>query len=172
MTSNFSVFLLDVDGVLTSGHFIYSNTGKKYKIFGPDDNDALHLIERYVPVRFITGDKKGFQISKRRIVDDMGFRLDFVSTTKRLNWIESHYDLDTVIYMGDGIFDHLVLSNVAYGIAPANADPSAITAARYVTQRFGGDRAVAEAVVHLLQKFFKPFDISDSPSDGGDIAGG
>lgn len=32
------VFILDVDGVLTSGQFFYTGEGKVMKIFGPDDN--------------------------------------------------------------------------------------------------------------------------------------
>ena len=30
--------------------------------------------------------------------------------------------------------------------------------ANYVTSRSGGDRAVAEACLHILEKFFKPYD--------------
>lgn len=42
------------------------------KIFGPDDNDAISLLKEFIDIRFISGDKKGFSISKKRIVDDMG----------------------------------------------------------------------------------------------------
>ena len=34
------VFILDVDGVMTNGQFLYNEDGKSYKIFGPDDNDV------------------------------------------------------------------------------------------------------------------------------------
>ena len=34
------VFILDVDGVMTTGQFFYSKDGKQMKVFGPDDNDA------------------------------------------------------------------------------------------------------------------------------------
>mgnify|MGYP004004047157 FL=1 len=40
----FKVFILDVDGVMTTGHFLYSEAGKQMKIFGPDDNDGLGLL--------------------------------------------------------------------------------------------------------------------------------
>ena len=60
-------FILDVDGVMTDGKFTYSKWGKKSKVFGPDDNDALKLISRYIPVLFLTSDKRGIKISKRRI---------------------------------------------------------------------------------------------------------
>lgn len=151
------VFILDVDGVLTTGHFLYTNEGKVMKVFGPDDNDGLSLLTSYIQVRFITGDKKGFSISKKRIVDDMGFELDVVSTTRRIDWIKDRYPLESVIYMGDGIFDHYVMQHVGYSIAPANADINAKRFADYVTDRKGGDRAVAEAALHVLERFFHPF---------------
>ena len=73
------VFILDVDGVMTTGHFIYTKDGKSMKIFGPDDNDGLSLLKNSIEIRFITGDKKGFKISERRISMDMGYKLDLVS---------------------------------------------------------------------------------------------
>jgi 3-deoxy-D-manno-octulosonate 8-phosphate phosphatase (KDO 8-P phosphatase) len=156
-------FILDVDGVLTTGQFLYTCDGKFAKIFGPDDNDALKLLEPHLEVFFVTGDRKGFEISKRRIVNDMGYSLELVSTVKRLEWIHNRYTLDNVIYMGDGIFDHYVMKKVGYSIAPSNADILAKKYAHYVTQRAGGERAVAEACLHILAKFFEPYDPETQP---------
>jgi 3-deoxy-D-manno-octulosonate 8-phosphate phosphatase (KDO 8-P phosphatase) len=158
------VFLLDVDGVMTSGHFFYTAEGKVMKVFGADDNDALSLLKSYIDIRFITGDKKGFPISKRRIVEDMGYPLDIVSTVRRIDWIQNLYPVEDVIYMGDGIFDHYVMRKVGYAIAPANADKLARQYAHYVTERSGGDRAVAEASLHIMEKFFTAYDPSVLPS--------
>lgn len=55
-----SIFILDVDGVMTNGQFIYTADGKAMKIFGPDDNDGLSLLKPHIDIRFVTGDKKGF----------------------------------------------------------------------------------------------------------------
>jgi len=153
-----AVFLLDVDGVMTTGHFIYSEVGKLMKIFGPDDNDALCLLNPFIEIRFISGDSKGFAISHKRIKEDMFFELDLVSTTNRIDWIKERYNPENVIYMGDGIFDHYVMKEVGYSIAPSNADKNAKAYASYVTERAGGDRAVAEACLHIMHKFFKPYD--------------
>ena len=158
------VFILDVDGVLTTGQFFYTSEGKTMKVFGPDDNDGLSLLQEFIEIRFVTGDKKGFKISKKRITDDMGFDLDLVSTIKRVGWIAERYSLDEVIYMGDGIFDHYVMKEVGYGIAPSNADKNAKAFSSYVTERMGGDRAVAEAALHILEKFFTPFNPHNLPS--------
>ena len=106
-----TVFILDVDGVMTTGQFFYTKNGKFGKIFGPDDHDALSLIKEFIEVRFITGDKKGFDISKRRIVKDMKFRLDLVSTVKS-DWIKK-IQIRRNVYMGDGIMDIQVMEKLA-----------------------------------------------------------
>ena len=164
MKQVFKVFILDVDGVMTTGQFLYTEAGKQMKIFGPDDHDGLGLLKPYIYIRFVTGDRKGFLISSKRIKDDMKFDLDLVSTIKRIDWINEHYDPKEVIYMGDGIFDHYVFKKIGYSIAPANADSLAKKSADYVTKRNGGDRAVAEACLHILEKFFEPYDPDKLPN--------
>jgi len=154
----FDVFILDVDGVLSTGQFFYSRSGKFLKVFGPDDHDGLILLQPYLDIRFITGDRKGFEITRKRVVDDMKYPLDLVSTVNRVQWIAEHYSLKRVIFMGDGIFDHFVMRRVGYAIAPANADKLAKAYAHHVTERNSGERAVAEACLHILEKFFEPYD--------------
>lgn len=165
------MLILDVDGVMTTGHFFYNSQGKVMKIFGADDNDGLSLLKNNLEIRFVTGDKKGFPVSRKRIVDDMGFQLDIVSTIRRIDWIAERYPLDAVIYMGDGIFDHYVMSKVAYSIAPKNADKNAKAHASFVTERSGGDRAVAEACLHIMEKFFTPYDPDLLPSNQEKFSG-
>lgn len=165
------IFILDVDGVMTTGQFLYTSEGKAMKIFGADDNDGLSLLRTHLEIRFVTGDKKGFPISKKRIVDDMGFELDIVSTIRRIEWIAERYPLESVIYMGDGIFDHYVMSKVGYSVAPANADKTAKAHASFITERTGGDRAVAEASLHILEKFFTPYNPDLLPSNQLKLSG-
>jgi len=147
-------FILDVDGVMTTGQFLYNSEGKAYKIFGPDDSDGLNLLSSYINIHFVSADKRGFNISKKRIVDDMDYSLDLVSSSERLQWIKNRYNLSEVIYMGDGFFDHKIMKNVGYSIAPKNADANAKKVAKFITDRKGGDRAVAEACVHILKIFY------------------
>ncbi len=156
------VFVIDVDGVMTTGQFFYTSDGKVMKVFGPDDNDALALLKPFLEILFISGDARGFEISKRRIVDDMKYPLELVSAFERADWLERRFNLSEVVYMGDGIFDHHVMRRVGYSIAPMNADLNAKKCAHYTTTRKGGDRAVAEACLHLLDCFFEAYDPSNS----------
>lgn len=150
-------FILDVDGVMTNGNFIYSSKGKEFKIFGPDDHDALKLLQNFLEIIFVTGDKKGFPISKKRITNDMGYKLDLVSTINRIQWIQERYNPKEVIYMGDGIFDHYVMQSVGYSISTSDSDVNAKKHSNFITKRKGGERAVSEACIHLLKKFFVPY---------------
>ena len=54
------LFILDVDGVLTTGTFFYDKNGKLLKEFGPDDHEALKILKKYLKIIFISADKRGF----------------------------------------------------------------------------------------------------------------
>lgn len=147
-------FVIDVDGVMTDGGFYYSNEGKIMKRFGADDHDALNLLRDKINIFFLSGDRKGFEISKKRIVQDMKFDLHLVSTVKRVEWLEENVNLKQTIFMGDGIFDHLVFDRVGYSICPADGFYLSREKADFVTRSPGGHRAVAEACMHILKRFF------------------
>lgn len=154
--NNYSIryFVLDVDGVLTTGQFIYSKHGKLYKIFGPHDNDGIKLLKGRLEIRFLTADRRGFSISKKRIVDDMGQRLDYVNEDTRLQYVSDTFGLENTIYMGDGIHDVSILKGCAYGIAPNNARREAKKAADYITPSNGGEGAVLDACLKIAKTFF------------------
>ncbi len=164
------VFILDVDGVFTDGKFYYTVDGKIAKMFGPEDNDGLSLLKGKIEVRAVSGDKKGFAITRKRIAEDMKMQLDEVSTFERIDWIKSLYNPKDVIYMGDGIYDPLVFKEVAYSIAPANAFYTTKKHANFVTNARGGEGAVAEACLHILDKFFEPFDLFSHSFANGSAA--
>lgn len=156
---------------MTTGQFYYSTEGKVMKVFGADDNDGLSLLRDLLDIRFVTGDKRGFPISHKRIVDDMRYPLELVSTIRRIDWIREYCDPTCVIYMGDGIFDHYVMHHVAYSIAPANAHPFTRRCASHTTLASGGNGAVAEACLHILERFFTPYDPEQLPEVQGELSG-
>jgi 3-deoxy-D-manno-octulosonate 8-phosphate phosphatase (KDO 8-P phosphatase) len=149
-----AVLVLDVDGVMTDGKSYYTADGKLMKVFGPDDHDALCVLAGVIQIQFVSGDRRGFEISRARVGTDMGFPIELVSSVDRLSWISERWDPACVIYIGDGIFDARVFAGVGYAIAPRDADADACAAADYVTRRTGGDRAVAEACKHIMDRFF------------------
>tara|TARA_B100001996_G_scaffold383058_1_gene377190 strand:+ start:1691 stop:2149 length:459 start_codon:yes stop_codon:yes gene_type:complete len=145
-------FVIDVDGVLSTGQFIYDETGKVYKIFGPHDSDGLKMLKEKLTISFISADKKGFEISLKR-VSDMGFNLDLVSEDEREDYL-AKIGIDEVIFMGDGYYDAKCFDLVSYSIAPASARKEALESADFVTQSNAGEGAVMDACIHILEKFF------------------
>jgi len=146
-------FVFDVDGVFTTGQFLYTAEGKFAKVFGPHDADGIKLLRPHMELCAISADKRGFAITKRRIETDMGLTLHHVPEGERLAWMEKNFDLSKCAYMGDGMHDAPILARVAYGIAPANAFPLAKKAANYTTKAKGGEGAVAEACLHVIKKY-------------------
>lgn len=147
-------FLIDLDGVFTDGKFHYSEKGKIFKVFGADDHEAINILKNYMCIHVITADVRGFEISRKRINEDMNLPLDLVGSKERLSWLADRFDLNSTIYMGDGIFDSLIFTKVMYSIAPQNAFIFTKEYADYVTKSNGSERAVAEACLHILTKFF------------------
>jgi len=145
-------FILDVDGVLSTGQYLYSSGGKIYKIFGPHDNDGLKMISPYIDISFITADKRGYNISERR-VNDMGFTIDLVNESNRYLYLKNRYDLKKIIFMGDGIHDAKVLKACKFGIAPENARIEAKKSADYITKSRAGEGAVLDACLEIKRKF-------------------
>ena len=150
-------FILDVDGVFTTGPFLYTIDGKFAKIFGPHDNDGIKLVRDKIKVLAISADKRGFGITKKRIQDDMKISLTQVSEEDRLLWLQENFDLKECIYMGDGMHDAEIFKYMGYSIAPQNAFYLAREKADYVTKTKSGEGAVAEACLHVLKKFLNWF---------------
>ncbi|MDP2654421.1 MAG: phosphatase [Candidatus Omnitrophota bacterium] len=148
-------FVLDVDGVLTTGQFLYSSDGKAYKVFGPHDADGLKMLRDKVNISFISADHRGFGISKKR-ADDMGYPIALVLEQDRHEYMRKTYGFENLIFMGDGIFDVPILKDCLFGIAPAGARKEARKAADFVTESGAGGGAVLDACQEILKRFFKP----------------
>jgi len=144
-------FILDVDGVLNDGVIYWGVEGKPFKAFGNYDHDGLKMLKDKLNIQFISADRAGWDISKSRIVDHMGFELTLVPEATRFEFVKG-FDFSKTIYMGDGYYDAAVLDAVFYGIAPAQARIEARKAANFVTPSAGGHGAVMDACMHILER--------------------
>lgn len=142
-------FICDVDGCLNDGRIYWGEEGKPFKAFGNYDHDGLKMIRGHVHVAFITADQKGWDISYNRIHTHMHFPLHFVKEADRFAWVEK-FGFDNVAYMGDGFYDAPIIKAAAIGIAPAQARIEAKKAADFVTPSAGGDGAVMDACLYLM----------------------
>ena len=139
---------------MTTGIQGYSSKGKILKFFGPHDNDGLKQLKKYINIEFVTADRRGYKISKKRIVDDMKFNLDLVQENKRYDFLNKKYGLKNIIYMGDGIYDAKIIKECLYGISPKNARIEARRSSNFVTRSKSGEGAVLDACIKILKHFF------------------
>lgn len=87
------IFILDIDGVMTTGQFLYSKIGKEYKVFGPHDSDGLKMLKDKIKILFVTSDTRGFKISYKRITKDLGFKILILDEKIRYDYLKKKLDL-------------------------------------------------------------------------------
>jgi 3-deoxy-D-manno-octulosonate 8-phosphate phosphatase KdsC-like HAD superfamily phosphatase len=148
-------FVLDVDGVLNTGHFIYGVEGKMFKVFGPHDKDGLKLLDPHMKIHFVTADKTGFDITRARIINDWGYSPDNLSLVvegARLQWLQNNFDVNTTAYMGDGYHDAPLIKVARIGITPCSGRIECKEVADYITVSPAGSGAVLDAALYILSK--------------------
>ena len=142
-------FILDVDGVLNDGMLYWGVDGKPFKAFGNYDHDGLKLLRKHLEIEFVSADEIGWNITKSRC-EHMKFPVTMVKEKDRLDFILSKGNPIDTIFMGDGPFDAKIFPHVGLSIAPAQAWRTAIDQATYVTDRKGGEGAVMDACIIIM----------------------
>ena len=146
--------LLDVDGVLTSGEIIYSDSGEQIKIFNVKDGLGIRLLkEAGIQVGIITG-RKGKALQHR--CDNLGISLIFdgvhvkdiiIDKIKSLTGIP----LKAMAFVGDDLPDLPAMKKVGLAVAVADAHELVRSHAHITTQSPGGRGAVREISETILK---------------------
>lgn len=145
------VLVSDVDGVLTDGSFWYSSRGKRLKRFGSHDAEALRVQKLFQRVLFVSADRRGFGITKRRI-RDMGQQVALADSTSRINIVKDFIALGfKVCFVGDSFTDLPAMRAANFSVAPAQSFSSAKAEADLVLESRGGDGALAELLLSLSE---------------------
>jgi 3-deoxy-D-manno-octulosonate 8-phosphate phosphatase (KDO 8-P phosphatase) len=143
----------DVDGVLTDGKIIYTNSGDEIKAFNVKDGQIIkHLKASGIIVGAITG--RSSELVKRRCEE---LKLDFceqgVSDKFQIvSELANKYNLklDEIAYIGDDIIDLKVIKNVGFGASPNDALSYVKSEAKYVSKTNGGDGVLREVADIIL----------------------
>ena len=147
------MLLFDVDGVLTDGRIIWGESGE-YKAFDAKDGLALALAKR---AGFKTGiitakSSKAVEVRAAEMKMDVVYQNSFEKLVPYQEVLESFGLADhEVCYMGDDLFDLVVLNRVGLAVAPADAAPEVRESVHLVTRSLGGRGAVRELVETLLK---------------------
>lgn len=148
------VVFLDVDGVLTDGGLLYSETGETLKRFNTLDGYGLKMLQRAgITPAVITGRDSA---ALRTRLAALGITHAVYGTEDKLPAAEKllaelKLDWAHTAVMGDDWPDLPMLTRAAFAAAPANAHVEIKARAHHITQASGGHGAVRELCDILLQ---------------------
>ena len=148
------ILILDVDGVLTDGRVIYTDSGEEIKRFDVRDGHGLKLLMRSgIEVILLTGRESKVVLHRAR---DLGIEHVY---QKALNKIEVYKTIlaqrnledKEVGFVGDDLVDLPVLRKVGFSAAVPDAVPEVKEIVDYITTKKGGEGAVREICELLLK---------------------
>ncbi len=148
------VVFFDVDGVLTDGGLLYTESGETIKRFNTLDGHGLKLLQKGgITPAIITGRDSA---PLRTRLQALGVQHAVYGTEDKLPAAERllaglGLDWSQAAAIGDDWPDLPMLTHPAFAPAPAHAPPEVGARARYVTRASGGAGAVRELCDLLLQ---------------------
>jgi len=152
--ADIQLLLLDVDGVLTDGSVIYSDTGAEIKTFNVKDGLGLRLLMNAgVQVGIITGRQSDALLMRCR---DLGIDLVFQGVKDKLTVFETILARTKVpaactAFMGDDLPDLAVYNSVGLFFTVNDAPFDLLCRAHGITTSKGGRGAVREVCETILK---------------------
>jgi len=141
------VAFFDVDGVLTDGGLLFTESGETIKRFSTLDGHGLKMLQKAgITPAVITGrDSAPLRARLQALgiahvrygTEDKAPAAQEILDTLGLNWSQA-------AHMGDDWPDLPVMTRAAFACAPSNAHIEVQAVAHYVTQRQGGHGAARE----------------------------
>lgn len=148
------LLLLDVDGVLTDGSVVYTDTGEELKRFHVRDGAGLKLWQAAGHQAAIVSGRASPAVERRAA--ELGLAPVLQGCDDKLTALaqvlaETGVSADRVCAIGDDLPDLPVLTTVGVAVAVADACPEVRASAHRVTMTPGGHGAVREVVEWLLK---------------------
>ena len=150
---NVRVAFFDVDGVLTDGGLLFTESGETIKRFCTLDGHGLKMLQKVgiVPA-VITGRDSAPLRARLKALGIANVRYGTEDKAPAAQEILNELGLDwsQAAHMGDDWPDMAVMTRAAFACAPSNAHIEVKAISHYVTQREGGSGAAREFCDLLL----------------------
>ncbi|WP_200763899.1 KdsC family phosphatase [Nitrosophilus alvini] len=149
------LIVLDVDGCMTNGKIIYTNSGDEIKSFNVKDGFAIKAWMRLgKKVAIITG--RNSEIVERR-AKELGVHYLYQGSSNKLEALDeirkkSHLEFSQIAVIGDDLNDYKMLKNAGISFIPKDASPYLHQVADVILSKKGGDGAVREMIEYLIKK--------------------
>ena len=162
--NDISMFIFDVDGVLTDSSVFVTNEGEILRTMNIRDGYAMKAaVESGYNVCIISGgSNEGVRVRLRNLgITDI--HLGTPNKVETFNAYTSTYNINPkhVLYMGDDIPDYHVMKLVGLATCPQDASPEIKAISKYISHKNGGKgaaRDVIEQVMKTQGKWMTHFD--------------
>jgi len=151
--ADIQLIVFDVDGVLTDGSILLSDTGVESKRFHVRDGLAMRAaMDAGIQIGVLTG-RSSRAVTLR--MTELGIDLFLQGMKDKRTGLETlctraGVTPEQCAYVGDDLIDLPAMRRCGYPIAVADAVEPVRICARYVTHAEGGRGAAREAIEHVL----------------------
>lgn len=165
-----TTFIFDVDGVLTDGNILVTETGDQLRNFNTKDGYALQLaVKKGYKVCVISG---GTSQGVLKRLNGLGIVDVFLGVHQKLEVFENYLKtnnehLDNIVFVGDDIPDLPPMLKVGLAVCPADAVNEIKAVSHYVSPYNGGSGVARDIIEKVLKIQGKWFDTNPDATDGG-----
>ena len=146
--------MFDVDGVLTDGSVLATDTGEQLRVFNIKDGYALQLaVKKGYRVVIITGGKSPGVVKR---LQGLGITDIYTAVADKLKqydeYVKQHgLQADDILYMGDDIPDYAIMRKSGLPCCPADATSEIQQISLYVSHLTGGKGCVRDVIEKLMR---------------------
>lgn len=164
-----TTFIFDIDGVLTNGHVLVTETGEQLRQFNIKDGYALQLaVKRGYKVIVISGAKSS-GVEKR--LTGLGIQDVFLGISDKIAVYhqlikEEKLKADDFVYVGDDIPDLPIMKLAPLAVCPADAVEEIKAVSHYISPKDGGAGVARDIIEKVLKIQHNWFDAQPSAHDG------
>jgi len=168
--NDITTFIFDVDGVLTDGTALASDTGELLRVFNIKDGYAMQLaVKKGYQLCIISG-SSGQAMQKR--FAGLGIQDVYLAVGNKVSVYEKYIkekgiSPHQVLYMGDDIPDLAVMQLVGLATCPRDAVDEIKQVAHYISTHNGGKTAARDVIEKVLRTQGKWFDENPLAHDSG-----
>lgn len=152
--SNITTLMFDIDGVLTDGKVLVMDSGEMVRNLNSKDGYGFHqAVMKGYRVVMISG---GHNEAVKRALERSGIKDIFIRTQDKLGCYKEYISLhgikdEEVMFMGDDLPDHEVMSRVGIAACPNDAAQEIRALSIYVSPKNGGEGCVRDIIEQVLK---------------------
>lgn len=152
--ASINTFVFDIDGVLTDGTLLITESGEMLRKMSIRDGFALqYAVKKGYHIWIISGGKQEAPIIRLKRLGiseahyDVGDKLELLQTL----WHRYEIQPSTTLYMGDDLPDFEAMKHCAIPTCPADAVPEIRKISHYISHLNGGAGCVRDVIEKVLK---------------------